>query len=101
MVQIKWTQQALLELKEIHEYIAKDSTHYARLVVLKIKARTLILKSNLLLGSKVQELGRDDIRQLVHGNYRIIYKVVNKERADILTVHHAARDFTSREIVES
>ena len=33
------------------------------------------------------------MRELVEGNYRNIYKLVDKGRIDILTIHHRSRDF--------
>ena len=33
------------------------------------------------------------VRELVEGNYRNIYKLVDKGRIDILTIHHRSRDF--------
>jgi toxin ParE1/3/4 len=38
----------------------------------------------------VPELGRKDIREIIHGNYRIIYRVLPGE-VEILTIHHGAR----------
>jgi plasmid stabilization system protein ParE len=32
------------------------------------------------------------VRELVEGNYRNIYKLVDKGRIDILTIHHRSRD---------
>ena len=39
----------------------------------------------------VPELQNDSIRQLTHGNFRIIYQVVNEDIVEILTVHRTAR----------
>ena len=41
-------------------------------------------------GRVVPESDRDDIREIIHGNYRIIYRLINDE-AQILTGHHSAR----------
>jgi len=98
MVQINWTHQAKNDLKKISEYISKDSKRYARLQIAKLRARTIILKSQTESGKVVEELNDTSIRELVEGNYRIIYKVVSLERVDILTVHHAARDLFKRKI---
>lgn len=86
------------DLKGIFEYIAKDSKKYAKLEILKIKSRTQILKLRPLIGKEVIERGNIAVRELVEGNYRIIYKIVDKGRIDILTIHHSARDLENREI---
>jgi len=31
------------------------------------------------------------LRELIRGSYRIVYRIVDKDRIDILTVHHSAR----------
>lgn len=96
MVQIRWTKQATLDLKEIYDFISKDSSHYARLEVVRIKTKAKALKTNPLLGNIVPELGRTEIRQLIQRNYRIIYKVIDPKWIDILIVHHSSRDLSKR-----
>ena len=95
MVQLNWTLLARNDLKAIFEYISKDSKKYAKLEILKIKSRTQILKVQPLIGKEVIESGNIDVRELVEGNYRIIYKMVDNDRIDILTIHHCSRNFNS------
>jgi toxin ParE1/3/4 len=42
----------------------------------------------------VPELTDPQIREVVQGSYRIVYRVT-KEQVHVLTVHHAARMFPS------
>lgn len=98
MVQINWTLQSKNDLKSIAEYIAKDSKKYAKFQVQKIRQRTKILTSQIYIGKIVPEIDKENIRELIEGNYRIIYFIVNEERIDILTVHHSARNFARRKI---
>lgn len=100
MVQIRWTRLALLDLKGIYDYIAKDSRKYAKLEVIKIKTRTKILKTRPLIGKEVIEKDDIRVRELIEGNYRIIYKIIDNDQIDILTIHHSARDLERREIIE-
>lgn len=97
MVQINWTLQAKKDLKEIAEYISRDSKIYAKRQVLKIRNRTFILRSQPQSGRIVPELQEEIIRELLEGNYRIIYKLVSNNRIDILTIHHSARDLLGGE----
>lgn len=94
MVQINWTRIAVEDLKSIYEFISKGSKKYAQLEIIKIKTRTRILKTKPLIGKEVIEKGNVAVRELVEGNYRII----DKEKIDILTIHHSARDLKRREI---
>ena len=98
MVRINWTLQAKDDLKNIADYISKDSVKYAKLQVLRIRYRTNILKSQTRIGRIVPEIENRNIRELIEGNYRIIYKILSENRIDILTIHHSARDLTKREI---
>ena len=96
MVQIKWLKDAKIDLKEVFEYISLDSKRYARLQVERIKLRTGILKTHPKSGKIVLELENSKIREVIEGNYRIIYKIVNEKRIDILLVHHGAKDLKRR-----
>jgi len=98
MVQIKWTKLAVEDLKSISDYISRDSVRYAKIQVLRLNARTKILKTNPLSGKPVPEYENRRFRELIEGNYRIIYKVIDKSRVDILTIHHSARDLIIRQI---
>ena len=98
MVRINWTLQSKDDLKSISDYISKDSKRYAKLQVEKIKNRTKNLKTQIRLGRIVPEINQENIRELIEGRYRIIYKIVAKDRVDILTIHHTARDLTKRNI---
>ncbi len=91
MVEINWTNAALSDLNEIGEYIAKDSIRYAELTVSTLYDAVEILKGQPFLGNMVEEFRMESLRQLIKGDYRIIYRIVNKARIDILTVHHCSR----------
>jgi toxin ParE1/3/4 len=92
MVKITWTQRSLDDLKSIAEYISKDSGKYATLTIEKIIDVTKYIESNPRIGRMVPEVGRNDkIREIIFGNYRIIYKISTIEIINILTVHHSAK----------
>lgn len=91
MAQINWTICALEDVNNIAEFIAKDSEHYAALTVESFFDSIIILEKNVNAGKLVAELNNPFIRELIEGNYRIIYRVVNDQQIDILTVHHGSR----------
>ena len=99
MVQIKWTLQAKDNLKEIKEFISKDSIVYAQNTIKNIRIKTEILKSFLQIGREVPEYEDKTIRELIEGNYRIIYYTPNNKIAYILAVIHGAMDFTKITLV--
>ncbi len=95
MVRLNWTIQAVSDLKDIADYISKDSKRYAALLVRKIHVKAKILKDQPDSGRMVDEYERKDIRELIEGNYRIIYQRVNPSQIDILTIRHSARRLKS------
>ena len=90
MVEIIWTSNALTDLSEIGEYIAKDSPRYAEITVSKLFHKVEILINHPKIGRIVPEAELESLRELIEGNYRIIYEIVN-HKIIILTVHHSAR----------
>jgi len=98
VVQINWTKQARDDLRSIADYISIDSVTYAKLQVIKIRSKTQLLKSHGRAGRLVSEIEHEDIRELIEGNYRIIYKTISSTRVDILAIHHSARDLIKRQI---
>ena len=96
MVRIKWLKSAKLDLKEIYEFIALDSKRYARFQVEKIQKKTEILKEVNVVGKKVFEINHEDVRELIEGDYRIIYRIISKNEIHILLIHHGARDLEKR-----
>jgi len=94
MVKVIWTQRSLTDLKSIAEYISKDSIKYASLTLERIIDVTKYLENNPRIGRMVPEVGKNDkIREIIFGNYRIIYKITSSLTVHILTVHHSAKRF--------
>lgn len=89
MVKIVWTELALEDLKIIHDYIAQDSTSYASRFIEKLLARVKQLETFPRSGKNVPEFGIENIRELIEGNYRIVYRV-NSEVVYIIRVQHSA-----------
>lgn len=90
MVKIVWTELAIEDLRSIHEYISKDSKRYADRHIDKLISRVEQLENNPNSGRVVPEFNIETTRELIEGNYRIIYKV-NQDTIAIVRVHHSAR----------
>ena len=100
MAKVAFTEHSLSAIDEIAAYIALDSEHYASLQIAKIFARVVALEDNPRIGRVVPELKLRSVREVIEGNYRIIYKVVSKDLIHILTVHHSRRQLKRTEIKE-
>jgi len=94
MVKIVWTELSVEDLREIFDYISKNSTRYARITVDKIYKRANQISNNPKSGRIVPEIGDESLRELIIGKYRLIYYIVNEYRVDILRVYHTARSFS-------
>ena len=91
MVTVIWTEIAMEDLQLIHEYISKDSKLYADRFVEKLIKRVDQLENFPKSGRVVPEFNSEIIRELIEGNYRIIYKISGQNNIGIIRVHHAAR----------
>ncbi len=89
-MKILWTDFALADLKSIHSYISKDSKNYADKFVAKIIDRVTQLESFPESGRIVPEFNSKIIREIIEGNYRIVYRM-NTNHIGIVRIHHAAR----------
>lgn len=91
---VKWTTPAKLDLKQIHDYIARDSKFYAQKVSLEIVEKSEKLKIFPEIGRVVPEIGDPNIRELIIYSYRLIYEVF-PDKVEILALIHGKRDFSS------
>ena len=98
MVKINWTPLAVEDLKDIHDYIALDSKRYAQITVAKIHFRVYNLEDQPYLGRVVPEFEDKTIRELISGNYRIIYLLKENDVVDIVRVFHSARKLGKKNI---
>ena len=64
--------------------------YYAQLFVQKIFQSVRRLTTSPESGRKVPEIGRNEIREIIVGNYRIIYRS-QKQVIEILTVYHSSK----------
>ena len=87
---IVWTRRAVADVQAITQFIARDSPHAAQLVAERIVAAVERLAAFPQSGRIVPEIADPVMREVIHGSYRIVYRLI-REEVHILTVHHAAR----------
>jgi toxin ParE1/3/4 len=98
-MRIFWTREALLRLQEIEEYISRDNPLAAIEFVDELISLAETLKDNPEKGRIVPELSLENIRELLHKNYRIVY-LVKKNSVDILTVFEGHQLLKKEEILK-
>ena len=91
---VRWSVPAKNDLKQIHDYVAKDSKYYAQNVVQEIVAKTETLTDFPEIGRVVPEISDQNIRELIVYSHRLIYEI-SKTGIEILAIIHGRRDFNS------
>ena len=92
MTDVVWSQQAQDDLAAIRSYIARDSEHYAQLTIDRLVTAPDRLLTWPRSGRIVPEVGDENLRELIVGPYRIVYRV-HPDRLGVVTVFHGAREF--------
>ncbi len=90
MAEVRWTPHAADDLEAIADFIAVDSSYYARLFVLDVMSGAEQIAQFPQAGRMVPELKVASVRELIIGNYRLVYRI-QRDVAEILTVVHGAR----------
>lgn len=93
-MRVRWTDKARAHLRAIHDYIARDSKHYAKVMVDRITTRTKALGKFPGIGHSIPEIDSFEIRQVLEGPYRIVYRV-RDNKVEIAAVIHSARDWNA------
>ncbi len=90
MAEVRWTPQAAGDLEAITDFIAVDSPNYASLFVIDVLTAVERLVVFPRSGRVGAELCDPNIREIILGNYRIVYRI-SGDLVEILTVWHGAR----------
>ena len=86
-MKIVWSPLAIERVTEIAEYIARDNPDAATRWVESAFAAVGRLSAFPETGRHVPEIPRADLREILFGNYRIIYRLGRAE-VSVLTVRH-------------
>lgn len=89
-MRIKWTAEAEAHLDGIYHYIAKDSPLYASRTLDKLTRRAEHLIDYPRVGRIVPKYDNPNLRELIVGSYRIIYRITS-DHIDVLAVFHGAQ----------
>ena len=90
--ELVWTSLARDDLREIVSYVARDNPAAALRVGERILSSVEPLKNMPQMGRKVREREDETIREIIRGNYRIIYRVREDQQAiEIWRIWHGAR----------
>ena len=94
MAEVVWSRRAYADLEAIGEYYAQTAPGYAEVLVrtlLRVAERLEVFPMS---GRVVPEIEDEDLREVVHRNYRIVYlHLPGEDRVEVLTVFHASQQF--------
>jgi addiction module RelE/StbE family toxin len=91
MVEIRLAESAWLDLDQITDYIALDSPRYAIEFTDRILERLEVLKKFKESGRIVPEFQNESLRELILGNYRIVYRIYSDKLVVVLRIIHGSK----------
>lgn len=86
-MRIVWSPVAIEKASEIVDYIAKDKPSGADKWIHAVFSKVEQLRSNPEIGRIIPETNERQFRELIYGNYRIIYHI-GASQICILTIRH-------------
>ena len=96
---IVWSPLAVDRASEIAGYIAQDKPSAAEKWIETVFSKVEQLKSAPEIGRIVFEIRNNQFRELIYGNYRVIYRI-EAEQISILTIRHGKQILPIKEIME-
>ncbi len=96
-MKIIWSPLAIERASEISDYITQDNPSAALKWLETIFVKVEQLEASPEIGRIVPETNNKEIRELIYGNYRIIYRVETKQ-ISILTIRHGKQILPIEEI---
>jgi toxin ParE1/3/4 len=97
-MKIIWSPLAVDRASKIADYIAQDKPSAAEKWINTVFSKVEQLKSSPEIGRIVPEINNTQFREIIYGNYRIIYRI-EKKRISILTIRHGKQILPINEIM--
>ncbi|HRD53366.1 MAG TPA: type II toxin-antitoxin system RelE/ParE family toxin [Flavobacteriales bacterium] len=93
MAEVTFSARALRDMARIHRYVADHgASRYADRMIQRFYRALDAVAVFPMGGRVVPEIGRQDIRETIVGDYRIIY-LTRRDQCDVITIFHGARRF--------
>ncbi len=89
---VTWSPEARQDLADIYHYIKFDNLKAAKAVTDRIRKLTKALPDQPWIGRVVPEFGREDIREQIHNQYRLVYQLVGDDQIRILHIFDTAQE---------
>jgi plasmid stabilization system protein ParE len=90
MARLIWSPQAIRDLTEISDRIARRDANAARRFAAQFYSLADDLRAQPYLGATVPEYRDPNLRERIHKKYRLVYRLRGPD-VEIVTVHHGAK----------
>lgn len=97
-MRVQWAPRVTGHVDDAMAYMGRVSADIAQAWLVRLLQRVAALEQFPDAGRRVPEFDRDDLREIVVGPYRVVYRR-RADSVEIIGVHHHARDLL-RAIVE-
>jgi toxin ParE1/3/4 len=98
-LKVVWTEQALMRLAEIQDFVARANREAAEQLIRRIAERGEGLSRFPEMGRRVPELPGTGMREIIEGRYRIVYRIQAKS-IQVVTVFEGHRQFPVEDVAE-
>src|SRR5262245_30754486 len=98
-VRLVWSIEAKADLQRHLAYIARDSPKDAKAYIRKLRACAGQLRHIPEMGAVLEDAEDPEVREIYHGNFRIIYRYTGK-RVIIMTVRRGAQNLIPNELTD-
>ncbi len=95
MASVQWTLGAREDLRGIVSFIGQHSEAYGAALAGRIVAAVDRLETHPMLGRMVPEYGDETVREIIVGNYRVVYQFEDPA-VGIVAIVHGNRDLIRR-----
>ena len=99
MARVTWHPDALTDIDHISRYIARDSPRHGKRFAKRVFAATDRLSGYPGSGRIVPELEKPEVREILVGDYRVIYRLLPDE-IEVQYVIHGRRLLRPEDLVE-
>jgi plasmid stabilization system protein ParE len=93
-VAVEWSDKAIDDLQNIHDFIAQYSKNRAQKIVERIFERITILESGFVKIGQIEDLLKDskfEYRYLLEDSYKIIYRIIH-DKVEIVKIFDVRQD---------
>ena len=97
-MRVVWAPRALARVAEAVEYIAADYPSAAVTWIDGLFERVALLREQPLQGRQLPEGRRSDLREVLYGRHRVVYRVYSADELHVLTVKHQRQRLTMEDL---